>query len=267
MNRTGTSEGVANTPTRELTGTAARYRGPMPTEPELTIGELFPAEDLVAQWVYSVTCVAEDLHVVMDLLESLPRSEHSLRTSMYVWGLLVARIYEARRVVSAIDKFDEVSALVGDRLGLRRGLNLREVYEKRNGGPSLVEELFGDARHRGVHYPRIGSSDLRGLLQDHRGIPARLITRADDDGKSVEAQWVTAIRGQDMFGYSYDRSDFGKAVVHRRDIASAIAQSWLITAPVMLLVYIHRRGVPLERVVGDPDALRATVERMHAPRP
>lgn len=238
------------------------YRGPVPAERELTIGELFPAEDVLAQWVYSVACVAEDVHVVMDLLKRLPRDEHSLRPSMYVWGLLMTRIYEARRVVWAIGKTQEVRKLVGDRLGPGGGLNLCEVYAKRDGGQSLVEELYSDARHRGVHHPWVGSSELEGLLRDHRGLPARLVIRADDDGKSVESQWVTAIRGRDMFGYAYDHSDFGRAVVYRRDMAAAIAQAWLMTAPVMLFVYIRRRGIPTERLIGDADALRATVERM-----
>lgn len=152
--------------------------------------------------------------------------------------------------------------LVGDRLGLRDGLNLLELYAKRDGGPSLVEELYSDARHRGVHHPWVGNSELQGLLRDHRGLPARLIIRADDDGKSVESQWVTATRGRDMFGYAFDHSNFGRAVVYRRDMAAAIAQAWLMTAPVMLLVYTHRRGIPPERLIGDADALRATVERM-----
>ena len=110
----------------------------MPAELELTIGELFPAEDVLAQWVYSVTCVAEDVHVVMDLLKGLPRDEHSLRPSMYVWaGLLMTRIHEARRVVWAVDMIQEVRELVGDRLGPRGGLNLCEVYAKRDGDRSL----------------------------------------------------------------------------------------------------------------------------------
>ena len=73
---------------------------------------------------------------------------------------------------------------------------------------------------------------------------------------------MTAIRGRDMFGYAYDQSDFGRAVVYRRDMAAAIAQAWLMTAPVMLFVYIRRRGIPPERLIRDADALRATVERM-----
>lgn len=238
------------------------YRGRVPGEADLTVGELFPAEDGLAQWVYSITCVAEDIHVVMDLMKRLPRDGNSLRSSMYVWGLLMTRIYEARRVVWAIDDVKEVGELVGDRLGLRDGLNLREVYAKRNGGPSLVEELYGEARHRGVHHPWVGSSELHGLLRDHRGLPARLMIRADDDNTSVESQWVTAIRGRDMFGYAYDHPDFGRAVVYRRDTARAIAQAWLMTAPVMLLLYIHRRGIPAERLVADADALRPTVEGM-----
>ena len=31
---------------------------------KLTVGELFPADDLVAQWVFSVTSLAEDLTIL-----------------------------------------------------------------------------------------------------------------------------------------------------------------------------------------------------------
>jgi hypothetical protein len=111
---------------------------------------------------------------------------------------------------------DEVGELVGDRSGLRGGVDLREAYAERDGGPSLVDELYRDARSRGIHHPWVGKAELRGLLHDHRGLPARLVIRADDGGASVESQWVTAIRGRDMFGYAYDHDDFGKAVIYRR---------------------------------------------------
>ena len=63
---------------------------------KLTIGEIFPADDLVAQWVFTVTSVAEDIVILMRRLEA-----DQPRERMLFYRLLTTRLYEARRLVFA----------------------------------------------------------------------------------------------------------------------------------------------------------------------
>ncbi len=67
---------------------------------KLTIGELFPADDLVAQWVFTMTSLAEDLTMLMSRLKAKEMDEQ-LREQMLFHRLVITRLLEARRLVDA----------------------------------------------------------------------------------------------------------------------------------------------------------------------
>src|SRR4051812_2745037 len=63
----------------------------------LTIGELFPDGDAAAQWVFSLTVLAEDISVLMRPLRQA-REDDDIRASLFFYRQLITRLYEARRL-------------------------------------------------------------------------------------------------------------------------------------------------------------------------
>ena len=106
---------------------------------ELTIGELFPADDIVSQWVFSLTSLTEDIVVLHRHFEA-----DELREKMFFYRELITRIYEARRLIaarakhSAIRRFTAVGLTFG-------GVDLVAAYTRPAGRKSLVGELYEDS--------------------------------------------------------------------------------------------------------------------------
>jgi hypothetical protein len=84
---------------------------------------LFPPHDRVAQWVFSLSLVADDLMVLHEPMKR--SSQHDdIRQMMSIYRQMITRLYEARRLVVAIDRYREVGEFLG--------------VEKR---PALLEQL------------------------------------------------------------------------------------------------------------------------------
>lgn len=145
---------------------------------ELTIGELFPPDDVVGQWVFSLTATAADLaHVESALLTTMDGNDVSAR--FYFHRSLLARLYEARRVVVVIDTLPEIAEFLARVEGTVEYVEfLRSQYLPAD--ESVVDGLYGASRHRTVHHSFVGSPELRETLAEADDEAARLIV---DEGR------------------------------------------------------------------------------------
>ena len=62
-------------------------------EYELTIGEFLPADDRVAQWVFGVTTLCEDLVVLVEPLKAA-EAQSDVRGMLVLYRLLMMRLHE-----------------------------------------------------------------------------------------------------------------------------------------------------------------------------
>jgi hypothetical protein len=95
--------------------------------PPLRLGELFPADDVAGQWVFSLSALVNDLHVITRRLRAVEQGD--LKELLCFYRQLVTRLYEAGRLVVAIDKQPEIAAFVGEQplatlASLRDGANV-----------------------------------------------------------------------------------------------------------------------------------------------
>jgi hypothetical protein len=166
--------------------------------------------------------------------------------------------------VLAWQKHPEIQAFTGGRLAFG-DLDLASAYTKGDGDShSLVEKLLLDSRNRTTHYSKIGKAELAGLLGDYQRLPARMVMSETARGITAEYQWVTAIRFQDTIGAPPWAPDmvqhldgFGRSV-------GSLVQGWTMLCCVCLILYTKKRGIPLERIIDEPDKLYAMVMRQRA---
>jgi len=225
-------------------------------EYKLTIGRLFPADDVVAQWVFTLTAVADDLRVLLGMMD-LTKMEEQMAEQTTLFRLLMARLLEARRVVDAWRRFPEIQQLTGGKLQFG-SLDLLAAYDRPDGkgARSQVEKLYVDTRNRTVHYSHIGESELTDLLRDYAWSPAR-ITVTERDGKAqLEYQWVTAVRIGDSIGSAPWAVTMQKLAQNGHRVSS-LATAWIMLSMVCLMLYARKQGIPLERIVDDPEKLKA----------
>lgn len=228
---------------------------------ELTIGELFPCNDRASRWVFSVTCLVQDLWVLTSLFDRrglVRRPGHGeaidLTATIFHQRTLVARLYEAWRLIKALDDHADLAAYVGGSTS-GFGIDLRHMYARDGGKPSEIEQLYEQTRHRAVHYSRIDSLELSDVLLEHQYLPARMVThRSDTEIPVIEYQWVTATRVQDAVG-SFRQEDFLKKLDERSAVTAAVTAAWSMCAAVMVLVHARHRGIAIERLSSDPDGV------------
>jgi len=227
---------------------------------KLTIGELFPADDLVAQWVFTMTSLAEDLTMLMSRLNT-KQMEERLREQMLFYRLVITRLLEARRLVDAWREHAEIRDLTGGKLAFG-SLDLTAAYRRPGEQErSRVEQLLLDSRNRTTHYTDIGKPELAGLLRDYALFPARMVMSGAGSAVQSEYQWVTAIRVQDTIGAPpwapgiVDHLEgFGRSI-------GSLAVAWIMLSNVCLMIYARKRGIPLERIIDDPHKLEDVLER------
>jgi hypothetical protein len=224
-------------------------------EYKLTIGELFPADDVVAQWVFTLTAVADDLRILLGMMD-LSKMEEQIAEQTTLFRLLMSRLLEARRVVDAWRRFPEIQDLTGGKLEFG-SLDLLSAYScpDGKGARSQVEKLYVDSRNRTVHYSHVGESELTDLLRDYGWSPAR-ITVSERHGKAqLEYQWVTAVRIGDSIGSAPWAVNVQKLARNGRQVSS-LATAWIMLGMVCLMLYARKQGIPLERIVDDPEKLK-----------
>jgi hypothetical protein len=226
-------------------------------KPGVTIGELFPADDVVGQWVFTLNCVGRDIRVLIGELRGPP---DEMERQMLFARLIATRLYEARRLVDAYDKYNEIRDFVGD--GIKgRDVDLLAAYRRPSQGvKSEIEHLYSETRHRTVHYSQIGEKELRQLLDDYRRFPARLAYEEHDSVPDLVTQWVPLVRGGDTFGTElWSRHVLTKMQAYWQR-AAEIASAWIEVDMEATIGYAKRQGISLERLLDDP----AVIARLKA---
>lgn len=225
-------------------------------EYRLTIGELFPADDPVARWVFSATAVAEDIAIVFGAMNDAANAEH-VRERIYFYRQLITRLVEARRLVVAVDKDPALASFAAPLLQSPQ-MNLREVYTRPgDGSKSTVEELYSQLRHRSVHYMQ--GSELRDELEAHRNFPAEIYIEPGDPAPRVEYRWLQVLSGMELFGDPHD-PDMLKKMDERGALVANMAAAWMMAAVTGVALLAHRLGIESARL-GDfhpPDAGQST---------
>jgi hypothetical protein len=226
---------------------------------KLTVGELFPADDLVAQWVFSVTSLAEDLTILTPLL-----NRDEMREKMWFYRQLITRLLEARRLVRAHADYPEIAEFTAPN-GLKLGsVDLAAAYARPSDHErSAVEKLYADSRNRTVHYSEVGEPELRGLLHEYRWLPARMVTSGGgEDGRrpQIEYQWVTGIRAQDVWGAEPWASGMPERLRKFGQQTGTLSSTWIMLSFVLLVLHARRMKIPLERIVDNPERVRAAVQ-------
>src|SRR4051794_11860062 len=82
------------------------------TAAPLRVRELFDPDDVVAQWVFALSATVTDLATAESVFRDALENSTAVRTG-YLYRQLIARLYEAERVVTAIDQQAPVRAFLG----------------------------------------------------------------------------------------------------------------------------------------------------------
>jgi hypothetical protein len=222
----------------------------------VTIGELFPHDDLAAQWVFSLTTLAEDLEIgVRPSKEATDAGD--LRALLFWHRHTVTRLYEARRLVTSARTIAEVREFVGDLLERPPGGgNLMEAYTRPSANTfSMVEEMYSQVRHLTVHYSKVGKPELAKTLKTYRHLPAEMtITAADDGGPDLQFRWVQGIRSMEVLG-DIRQDDFLAALRRDSQTTASLVGSWMIITGLAVLLHTHRLGIDTKRL-GDVSGWR-----------
>jgi hypothetical protein len=219
----------------------------------LTIGELFPDGDLVAQWVFSATALVEDIQVGIHPTKEA-QAAGDMRAMLFWHRHLVTRLYEARRLVTTARNNQAVRDFAGPLLRMPSLVDLADAYTRpEKGVPSTVERLYSEVRHHTVHYSHIGSAELRTALRDHANFPAQMTIGSKPDGATdVQFQWVQVVRGMEVFG-DVQQADFLEQLQSRSTLTGAIAASWMMAAGLAVVLNAHRLQIDPARL-GDVSA-------------
>jgi hypothetical protein len=229
---------------------------PSTSKDRLTVGELFPAGDVLGQWVFSLTALAEDLMLgIRPSREAM--ADGDLRALLFWDRHMATRLYEARRLVTSAREVSEIAEFAGDLLVSPPGnVNLLEAYTRGpHGEPSRVEAMFAQLRHLSVHYSKVGQPELTDTLASYAWLPAELQLATSQDGSpDVSFGWVQAVRSMELFG-DVDREDFLSKLRSRGVETGGLASAWMIVALLALLLYVRGRGIDSERL-GDVSGWR-----------
>src|SRR3954451_19283300 len=83
------------------------------TDP-VTVGDLFPADDVLAQWVFSLTAAVEDLSITEALFRDALDADAPFYRTSPLFRLLMTRMIEAERPIQAMAEHPAVRAFVSD---------------------------------------------------------------------------------------------------------------------------------------------------------
>jgi hypothetical protein len=231
---------------------ACEIIGGVTIPPPVTVGELFPADDLVARWVFSLSAVLEDLAMAEEPLgEALERERGSL-SSGYHYRHLIARLYEAERpIIAALEHVEVRDFLDGIADAQEPLAYLTEHYKPLPDGKDYkVRHTFGGTRHRAVHHSWPASAELRQALQDAADEGARILVNLD--GRWVHHDWPEAVAARTLVG---DLSDpaVNAAFVERLRFAQEVLRE-------LVALFMAVLGPHLARVRVDPRRLVHHVE-------
>jgi hypothetical protein len=215
----------------------------------VTVGELFPAEDLIAQWVFSLTAVAEDLAITEAAFQRVLQADRGPLWSGYHYRQVVARLYEAERpVIAAVDR-DDIRDFIAGIPGATEHIGyLADQYVAPEGRMSKVRASFGGMRHRTVHHSWVGSDELRQALETAANENARILINRND--RWLHHEWPEAVAIRSMLG-DLSQPAARDAFAERVDQAKTILHHLVALVKLVVAQHVRRRGINPEHLIVD----------------
>lgn len=213
-----------------------------------TIGELFPADDPISRWVFTVTAAAYDIATAettfRDALDQPIRSPRDFTRTGYRFRQLVARIFEARRPIKTADESATVAAFLGSVPDAETArAYLASVYLPI--GSSAVDDQLSAARNRTVHLAWADSDELTEALERSAAAEARALV--DHEAGTLSYEWPEAIAMRWVAGET-NTPEGANRFVSRVDLARRIVRAYGELATPVLAMQCERRGVDRRRL-------------------
>ncbi len=201
---------------------------------------------MVAQWVFTLTATVADLGTAEGLFQdSLHSDEPAVRTS-YHYRQLMARLYEAERVVAGIDT-EEVAGFLDERVAAGRPVEfLRAQFLPIES--SVARSTFGYARHRTIHHAHVGSKELRATLSAAGGQNARILV--DTQQERLVYEWPEAVISH-VLAPDLDTSAGIDAFAARANLAQEILANFAALLQSVMHPYAERVGVNVDLLYHD----------------
>jgi hypothetical protein len=217
------------------------------SSPPATVGELFPADDLVAQWVFSLSAVAEDLAITEAAFgDVLPGDGAPLRTGDH-YRQVIARLYEAERPIISARRRDDVRALLAEILDAAEHIDyVADPYVAPEGQLSKVRTTFGGMRHRTVHHSWVGSVELREALEVAAGEDARILINRNE--RWLHHEWPEAVALRSLLG-DLTTPEANTAFRERLRLVQELLGHLVALVKVVIAEHVSRRGVDPSRLI------------------
>jgi len=214
----------------------------------LRIRDLFDPESVISQWVFALSTAVTDLATAESVFQDALHGDGPAAHTGYHYRQLIARLYEAERVVVAIDSHDEVRDFIAQQPPAEPAVEfLRGAYLPIDS--SKVRETFGYARHRTVHHAHVGSAELRDSLADAHDQLARILV--DTQRERLYYEWPEAVVSHVLTREDITTDEGLAAYAARVRFAQDIVAHFgnLLTA--VMHPYAERVGVDIDRLYHD----------------
>lgn len=219
----------------------------MTSPPSATVGDLFPAGDLVAQWVFSLSAVAEDLGITEAAFQDVLHGDGAPLWTGYHYRQLIARLYEAERPIITARQREDVRRFLAAIPEAAEHLDyLADHYVAPEGEQSKVRATFGGMRHRTVHHSWVGSNELREALEVAADEDARILVSHEQGW--LHHEWPEAVAVRSLLG-DLTRPEARAAFVERVKLAQEILRRLVALVNAVLAEHVRRRGIDPARLI------------------
>jgi hypothetical protein len=217
------------------------------TSPLVTVGELFPADDLVAQWVFSLSAVAEDLSITEAAFQDALHGDGAPLWTAYHYRQVITRLYEAERPIISARQREDVRAFLAEIPDAAEHIDyLADLYVAPEGEQSKVRATFGGMRHRTVHHSCVGSHELREALAVAADEDARLLVNHEKG--SLHYEWPEAVAARSLLG-DLTTPEARAAFVEHAKLAQEILRHLVALLKAVLVEHLRRRKVDPARLI------------------
>jgi len=209
----------------------------------LTIGELFPSDDLVGHWVFTLAATTADLSAV-DEVAARFQNEHKHAEHLYFYRLLIARLYEARRAVLPIDQHSQIAKFLAEIPEATEPIEfLRDHYLPVD--DSKISQLYGLHRHRTIHHAFVGSQELEETLAVAGDEVARMV--ADHEDRRLYLEFPEAAIMRYLYpDLSRNRSEL---LDQHAELSRGIRKRFAMLVAVVMPSYLDRRQIDYDRLL------------------
>jgi hypothetical protein len=215
--------------------------------PPVTVGELFPADDLVAQWVFALSAVAEDLAITEAAFQDVLHDDSAPLWTGYYYRQVIARLYEAERPIISARQRDDVRAFLAEIPEAAEHIDyLADLYVAADGQLSKVRATFGGMRHRTVHHSWVGSAELREALEAAAGEDARILVNRNE--RWLHHEWPEAVALRSLLG-DLTAPEANAAFRERLKLVQDMLRHLVALVKVVIAEHISRRGIDPSRLI------------------